>query len=397
MISHGLKYNFRSSESTAQAPYYEEASDIKLSDAKKGILSGLAAIAVGGVCSSIYYVGDGQDAIVNNFVDGRHYVNDTGLHFTLPFITRVIIVDEHYLNTTFEGMLRDLEMFKNATEGNMGYYVKLKDNADLEREVERVAPYVSTNLKQDYSIRPPIGFGLLPDLIAGVYYLFTGNVLISDRYAEGGSDDEKPFVYHIVVHETTHANGCYDETTTEVVSAEVDAEVGLSGTKTYIPALYNWLERRIVNASYYRAKQEGKVDIWERKIIELYGEKELRRLEDKYFPGWTDRDFEEYAVQPYCRLKLGLAEGNRVYDLNGYPPRGQNFSTYPYPHYVSSESGAGEKYFLIDDLSKLWTKAKLEYGPRNGIFDFIDLSKIAPLQGMEQSSIKNLESKLFKD
>jgi hypothetical protein len=294
---------------------------------------GLISLGVYGLYNSIHKIERGYYAIIKDGITGERIIRrGDGWFFTKPFIDKVLIVHERYGNTTLEGMLEELEMIKKAREATNSYHVVLKDDSDLKKEIETISPYMARHFLN--VVKPPIKFQRIDEnFIAGYYDTGTGLVAINAEYAKGGTWEKNPDVYHTIAHEDTHAQGIMNETSTEIISGEVCAEVS-SAIKKYEAAVFRWFEGRLFEASYLRAKEENRLAYWLEKVEKIYAEQPISpdKLENV-----DSKIFEDYALFPYVKIKLAMVEDNVVYDL-------QDFDVGKNP-----EGG----HFKIDDLSKL--------------------------------------------
>jgi hypothetical protein len=303
----------------------------KKDNLKRGLYIGFASLAIYGLYNSIHYVGKDYNAIIKDGITGERIVRkEEGWFFTKPFIDRVLIVHERYGNTTLEGMLDDLTSIKKLRETTQSYHVKLVDDNNLEKEVETISPYMARHFL--CVIKPSIKFEEIKD-VDGLYYPEKNLVVINKEYAAGGTRENDPISYFVIIHENVHVQGVSNETSTQVISAEVCAEIA-SNLKKYEASIFRGLEEMLYGAGYLRAKEENRLAYWLMRIEKIY-KGALPSLKK-----WEEIDqkvLEEYALFPYVKIKLAMAEDNIVYDL---------------PDYDIEKNPEGG-YFKIDDLSKI--------------------------------------------
>lgn len=358
--------------------YSRRASYSKRDNAKKGLYAALASVAGGFAIKTLYdsvhFVKEDYDAIVSDkFTGKRKYVrDDEGWLVINPFVEKVIPIHERYGNTTLEGMFDELKIYKSGKESTALYHVKLKDDADLEALVGLITPYMGRHFL--VVAVPKAKFAALDGLTAGMCY-DKNYIEINEKYMRGGVWENSPLVYHTTIHENVHTQGSIkidpsaliiNETTVEVISGEIDAEISANGFKKFEASLYDWLEGRVFQASYLRAREENKVSLWSDKIKEIYGNAPDTRQLDK-MPTYM---IENYALFPYVKIKLAMTEGNEVYDLLQYDttqnPEGGNFK--------------------IDDLAVFLNNAEKTYGSAGSLETSLDVLLI--LQCLEHSTSK---------
>lgn len=319
--------------------FSQKASYSKKENLKKGLYFTGVVIALYGFYDSIYQVKRDYYAIIHDGITRKRViVKEEGWHFKKPFIDKIIIAHERYGNTTLEGMLDELMDIKKAREATQSYHVVVMNDKDLEREIETISPYIGRHFT--FVIKPNIKFEEeIKDPIGGLYNPEKNLVLINKEYAEGQPRGNDSIVYHIIAHEDVHAQGISNETSTEVISAEVCAEAA-SDFKRYEATTFRWLEQRLFEASYLRAKEEDRLAYWLIRIERIY--KGMLPFHLRYFEKIPTEDLEKYALLPYVKIKLAMAEDNIVYEL---------------PDYDIGKNPEGG-YFKIDDLSKLLEKGR---------------------------------------
>jgi predicted nucleotidyltransferase len=312
--------------------FSQAASYSKKDNLKKGLYLSFTSLAFYSLYNSIHYVGKDYDAIIKDGITGERIVRkEEGWFFTKPFIDKVLIVHERYGNTTLEGMLDELMNVKKLRDATQSYHIKLMSDSDLERELETLNPYMAKHFL--YVIKPFIKFEEIENL-SGYYDPGKNLIAINRIYAVGGARENDPIVYSVIVHEDVHSQGVFNETSTQVITVEVCAEIAPQ-LKRYEAALFSELEEMLYGGSYLRAKEENRLAYWLMRIERIY-----KGMVPPHFGKLEEIDqkaLEEYFLLPYVKIKLAMAEDNIVYDL---------------PDYDIEKNPEGG-YFKIDDLSKL--------------------------------------------
>jgi len=104
---------------------------------------------------SIYYLGDGEDAIINNRITGKRYlVEESGIHFKLPFVEEKKIVN-NVINLDYISDVTKVINEKLNTE-----LVKIENYEQL-LKLEDLEKIYGTNQKEELLKRLSEDFGLL--------------------------------------------------------------------------------------------------------------------------------------------------------------------------------------------------------------------------------------------
>lgn len=377
MRLHAIEYDCTSSIKSDGYGYNQRASYSRSKNVKKGIYVALASVAGGFAIKTLYdsvhWVDKDYDAIVlDSFTGKRKYVREEeGLFFTNPFFEKVIPVHERYGNTTLEGMLDELEIYKMGKEATALYHIKLKDDADLEEVIKSISPYIGKHFS--VVVIPRAKFAEIEGSGGGLCY-GKDYIEVNQEFAKGGVWENNPIVYHVIIHENVHPQGAENlpwgvignETTVEIISSEIGAEISADGIKKFEAGLYEWLEERILQASYLRAKEENRIPFWTRKVEDIYGRVPVAS-QMKQMP---EKELEDYGLFPYVKIKLAMAEGNVVYDLKEYD--------------TSQNPDGGD--FKIDDLAKFLDSAEKTYGSENSLK--MNLDDLFIIQSVEYGTSK---------
>ncbi len=257
----------------------------------------------------------------------------------------------HWLKKySLEEALDDVEKFKTAADMAKEQYTPISqidsEAKTKDYELKKVAWKIASRMKRKFGrgTFTGINFTDMPEPNLGGIAPDDGYVKINKRYVEGAKGDvgdilftDRPKVYHQVTHELTHTSltGNTSETMTELLSAEVDADMARDGDKNHEAGLYDMLWDTAARAAYVKAEDEGRMDEWKGRMDSLHG----KEFSDK-FKNYLDRfnrSLGDYYVLPYAIAKEAIET------------RGDNMIT---------DVRNSQKKYKLDALAEAWKNAK---------------------------------------
>lgn len=253
---------------------------------------------------------------------------------------------------SLEEALDDSEKFKTAADRAKEQYTPISPNDSAPKkkdyELKKLAWNISSRIRRKFGrgrftginftdkIEPGLG-GVAPD---------DGYIKINKRYVEGAKGDpddilfaSRPKANHQVTHELTHTSltGNTSETMTELLSAEVDADMARDGDKNQEAGLYDMLWDTAARAAYVKAKDEGRLDEWKSRMDSLHGKDFGDKFKD-YLDRFSRNSLGDYYVIPYAIAKeaIELGRDDTITDVR---------------------TNGRKKKYRLDALAEAWKKA----------------------------------------